>query len=82
MGQARCGPLACQHGEAERLLPVAPALDEGPACAQGQRQVRLGREPHVRHECARLPVSSLHVPPQQLGRLAEVADASVDPPQV
>src|SRR5205823_4465886 len=26
----RCLPLACQGGEAERLLPVAPTLGEGP----------------------------------------------------
>jgi hypothetical protein len=28
-------PSAFQRGEAERLLPVAPALGEGPKLAQG-----------------------------------------------
>jgi hypothetical protein len=27
-------PSACQRGEAERLLPIAPALGEGPECPQ------------------------------------------------
>ena len=35
-----CGPWAFQHGEAERFLPVAPALGEGPELAQGPRQPR------------------------------------------
>ena len=30
VGNDRCLPSAFQRGEAERLLPVAPALDEGP----------------------------------------------------
>jgi hypothetical protein len=34
----RCVPAAFQCGEAECLLPVAPALGEGPECAQGQPQ--------------------------------------------
>ena len=36
----RCLPSAFQRGEAERLLPVAPALGEGPERAQGPRQPR------------------------------------------
>src|SRR5262249_55182709 len=35
VGNDRCGPSAFQRGEAERLLPVAPALGEGPEVAQG-----------------------------------------------
>ena len=77
----RCGPSAFQRGEAERLLPVAPALGEGPERAQGPRQPRLGLDPHVCTGRARLPVRSLHVPPQQLGRPAEVADGIVGLPQ-
>ena len=42
VGNDRCEPSACQRGEAERLLPVAPALGEGPERAQGPRQPRLG----------------------------------------
>jgi hypothetical protein len=37
MGNERCDPSALQHGEAERLLPVAPALGEGADLAQGHR---------------------------------------------
>ena len=38
-------------------------------------------DPHVCTGRARLPVRRLHVPPQQLGRPAEVADGIVDLPQ-
>ena len=75
-------PSAFQRGEAERLLPVAPALGEGPERAQGPRQPRPGPDPHVCPGRARLPVRRLHAPPQQLGRPAEVADGIVGLPQV
>ena len=81
VGNDRCIPSAFQRGEAERLLPVAPALGEGPERAQGPRQPRLGLDPQVCPGRARLPVRRLHVPPQQLGRPAEVADVIVCPPQ-
>ena len=81
VGNDRCVPSAFQRGEAERLLPVAPALGEGPERAQGQRQPRPGLDPHVCTGRAGLPVRSLHVPPQQLGRPAEVADGMVCLPQ-
>ena len=81
MGNDRCVPSACQRGEAERLLPVAPALSEGPERAQGPRQPRLGLDPHVCTGRARLPVRRLHAPPQQRGRPAEVADGRVCLPQ-
>src|SRR5262245_60293254 len=77
-----CLPSAFQHGEAERLLPVAPALGEGPERAQDLCQPRLGPDPHVCTGRARLPVRSLHALPQQLGRPAEVADGIVCPPQM
>ena len=47
VGNDWCLPSACQRGEAERLLPVAPALGEGPERAQGPRQPRLGPDLHV-----------------------------------
>ena len=81
VGNDRCLPSAFQRGEAERLLPVAPALGEGPERPQGPRQPRLGLDPHVCTGRARLPVRRLHVPPQQLGRPAEVADGLVCLPQ-
>ena len=67
-------PSAFQRGEAERLLPVAPALGEGPERAQGPRQPRLGLDPQDWAGRARRPVRSLHTLPQQLGRPAEVAE--------
>jgi hypothetical protein len=82
VGNDRCGPSACQGGEAERLLPVAPALGECPERAQGPRQPRQGPDPHVCTGPARLPVRSLHVPPLKLGRPAEVTDGIVYHPQV
>ena len=81
VGNDRCVPSASQRGEAERLLPVAPALGEGSERAQGPRQPRPGLDPHVCTGRTRLLVRSLHVPPQQLGRPAEVADAEVYLPQ-
>ena len=77
MGKERYIPSACQHGEAERLLSVAPTLSEGPELAQGPRQPRLGPNPRVYAGPARLPVRSLHVPLQQLSRPTEVADGIV-----
>src|SRR5207302_9168277 len=47
VGNDRCGPSAFQRGEAERLLPMAPALSECSELAQGLCQPRLGPEPHV-----------------------------------
>ena len=55
VGNDRCVPSAFPRGEAERLLPVAPALGEGPECAQGPRQPRPGLDPHVCTGRARLP---------------------------
>src|SRR5215475_15495323 len=53
----RCVPSACQRGEAECLLPVAPALGEGPEYAQGPRQPCPGEDPPpVGAGRARLPV--------------------------
>ena len=81
VGNDRCDPSAFQRGEAQRLLPVAPALGEGPELAQGIRQPRPGLDPHVCTGPARPPVRRLHAPPEQLGRPAEVADGHVDLPQ-
>ena len=64
VGNGRCAPAACQRGEAERFLPVAPALGEGPERAQGPRQPCPGLEPEYTGR-ARLPVRSLHAPPQE-----------------
>src|SRR5437016_3734376 len=72
-----CGPSAFPRDQAERLLPVAPALGEGPERAQSIRQPRLGADPHVCTGPARFPVCRLYVPPPQLGRPAEVADGIV-----
>ena len=75
MGNDRCGPSACQRGQAKRLLPVvhrpsakAPrSLKVRASLARDQiRGVYTGR--------VILPVRRLHVPPQQLGRPAEGAD--------
>ena len=74
-------PRPVQRGQAERLLPVAPALGEGPELAQSPRQPRLGLDPLVCTGRASLPIRSLHAPPQQLGRPAEVADVIVYLPQ-
>src|SRR2546425_2763053 len=82
MDKEWCVPSAFQRGEAERLLPMTPALGEGPERAQGPRQPRPRPDPHVWTERARLPVHRLHVLPQQLGRPAEVANGLVDYPQL
>jgi hypothetical protein len=68
-------------GQAERLVPVVPALGEGPEIAQDPRQPCPGLDPHLYWEYARLPVRRLHVPPLHLGRQAEVADVKVCLPQ-
>jgi hypothetical protein len=81
VGHDRCGPSTFQHGEAERLLPVAPTLDEGPERAQGQHQTRSGPDLQLCPGCARLLIGRLHVLPRQLGRSAEVADGPVGPPE-
>ena len=73
-------PAACQRGEAERLLPVAPALSEGPEVAQSPRQPRPGLDPLL-YWAARCVVRRLDAPPQQLGRPTEVADGIVGLPQ-
>jgi len=73
VGQERCGPSAFPRGEAERLLPVAPALGEGPERAQGLCQPRLGPD-QVYPGRARLPVRGLDDPPEQRGRPTEIAD--------
>src|SRR5262249_24435223 len=70
-------PSACQRGEAERLLPVAPTLGEGPERAQGQRQTRPGPDLQLGTGRASLPIRRLHVLPLQLGRSAEIADGMV-----
>src|SRR6266446_7471274 len=77
VGSERYVPSAFHRGEAERLLPVALALGECPELAQAPRQPRPGPDPLDTTRPARLPVRSLHVPPQQLGCPAEVADAPV-----
>ena len=81
VGSDRCICSAFQRGEAERLLPVAPALGEGPELAQGLRQPRLGPDPHICPGRVRLPVRNLHAPPPQFGRPAEVTDGIVYRPQ-
>ena len=81
MGNDRCLPSAFERGEAERLLPVTPALSEGSERAQGPRQPRLRLEPYVCTGLARLPVCRLDDPPQQLDCPAEVADVMVCHPQ-
>jgi hypothetical protein len=78
----RCVPPAVQCSKAERLLSIAPTLGEGSKRAQGLRQLRPGLDPQGCAERARRLVRSLHVPPQQLSRPAEVADSPVDLPQV
>src|SRR5262249_56246375 len=75
-------PSAFPRGEVERLLPVAPALGEGPKRRQGLRQSPLGHDPGHYAGCAGLLVRRLDVPPQQLGRPAEVTDGIVGLPQV
>ena len=82
VGNDRCVPSACQCGEAEGLLPVARALGECSKRAQERRQPRPRSAPHVCTGRAGLPVRCLHVPPQELGRPAEVADGLVCQPQV
>ena len=73
VGLDRCNPPACQRGEAERLLPVAPAFGEGPERTQGQRQIRLRQDLHICPGRARRPVRRLYVLPQQRDRPATVA---------
>src|SRR5262245_30824103 len=73
----RCEAVACQRGEAECLLPMAPTLGEGPERGQGPRQKRPGLDPQARTGRASLPVRSLYAPPQELGRPDEVADGQV-----
>jgi hypothetical protein len=69
--------MAFRRGTAERLLPVAPALDELPELAQSVCQPRprmdVGRS---WTPCAR--VSRLHIPPEELGRPPVVANGPVD----
>jgi hypothetical protein len=81
VGNDRGLPAAVQRGEAERLLPVAPALGEGAERAQGPRQPRPGEAPNV-SERSRLSVHCLDGPPLQLGGPAEVANRSIYLPQV
>src|SRR5262249_19791 len=80
VGNNRGGPPVVQGGQAEGLLPVAPALGKGSEHAQGQRQPRLGPEPQVYIGRPRLPLCSLHAPLQQRSRPAEVAHGLVDQP--
>jgi hypothetical protein len=81
VGDDRCVPSAFHGGEAERLLPMTPALGKCSERAQGPRQPRPGLDEQVCTGRARLPVRRLDVPPQQLGRPAEVADGIVSLPQ-
>src|SRR5262249_13367745 len=60
----RYGSSTFQRGEAQRLLPLPPALSEGPERAQGPRQPRLRLDPPVCPGRSKLPVHSLHVPPE------------------
>ena len=55
---------------------------KAPSTLKVMRQPRLGLDPQVCTGHARRPVRRLHVPPQQLGRPAEVADDIVCLPQV
>src|SRR5262245_26494594 len=77
VGNERSVPAAVQRGEPERLLAVAPALGEGPKCAQDRRQARPGLALQNCPGGARRPVRRRHVPPLQHGRPAEVAAALV-----
>jgi len=64
------------------LLPVTPALDEGPSAPKVT--ARCARD-WIRTSVAgraRLPVRNLHAPPQQLGGPAEVAMALYASPRV
>jgi hypothetical protein len=63
VGHERCLPSAFERGEAERLLPMTPALGKGPELAQGPRQPCPGFDPKDDTEGAALPVRRLHVPP-------------------
>jgi hypothetical protein len=81
VGNDRFLPSAFERGEAERLLPVTPALGEGSERAQGPRQPRLGLDLPVCPGGARLLGRLLYTPLQQLSRPAEVADAIVCHPQ-
>ena len=75
VGEDQCVSSAFQHGEAERLLPVAPTLGEGSERAQYPRQPRPRRDqPVPALGVPGLPVRRLDVAPQQRGRPAEVAD--------
>src|SRR5262249_27272537 len=77
VGNDQCLPSTFERGEAERFLPVPPALGEGSERTQGPRRQRLSLEPYVCTGPARLPVCRLYAPPQQFSRPAEVADAKV-----
>ena len=65
VGDDRCVPSTFHGGEAERLLPMTPALGEGPERAQGPRQPRPGLDEQVCTGRARLPVRHLDVPPSR-----------------
>ena len=80
VGNNRGEPAACPRGEAERFLPVMPAIREGPELAQGPRQPRPGLDP-FRYWASRGVVRCCDAPPQQLGRPPEVADGIVGLPQ-
>ena len=62
--------------QGDRLLPMLPALGELPELAQGPRQPCLGMEPK---SVPNVPdsVHRLHGFPQQISRLAKVADVKV-----
>ena len=73
VGQGRCAPAADQRGEAERVLPVAPALGESPERTQGPRQPC----PDSNRSVLGVPASrsaALHAPPQKFGRPAELPE--------
>jgi hypothetical protein len=57
------------------------ALSEGPERVQGLRQPCPGAAPHVCTDAVSPPIRRRHVPPQQLGRPAELAQGIESLPQ-
>src|SRR5262245_44424016 len=82
VGNDRRVPSAVRHEEAERLLPVAPTLGEGPDVAQDACEPCPGLDLQNGTGRASLPVHRLYGAPHQLGRPAEVAPVFVYSPQV
>jgi hypothetical protein len=80
-GIHRIVPAAFHRRQAEGLLPVPPALGEGPEITQGEHQQRPRIDPRGDIGRASLPVHRLHAPAQQLGRSTVGTDGIVCLPQ-